>query len=81
MAAPPAADRARRALLGSGPHASSGRGSATRERLDGAGRLAYAEIHRDEKTQTVVAFVQRALNWVVDHDTTARRVQTDNAWT
>ena len=49
--------------------------------IDDHSRLAYTEIHRDEKAPTVVAFVERALGFFADHGITARRVQTDNAWT
>jgi len=49
--------------------------------IDDHSRLAYTEIHRDQKATTVVAFVQRALGFFAAHGITARRVQTDNAWT
>jgi transposase InsO family protein len=49
--------------------------------IDDHSRLAYTEIHRDEQAQTVTAFVQRALRFFAGHGITARRVQTDNAWT
>jgi transposase InsO family protein len=49
--------------------------------IDDHTRLAYTEIHRDEKAATVVAFVERALGFFAAHGITARRVQTDNAWT
>jgi transposase InsO family protein len=49
--------------------------------IDDHSRLAYTEIHRDEQAQTVTAFVQRALGFFAGHGITARRVQTDNAWT
>jgi transposase InsO family protein len=48
--------------------------------IDDHSRLAYTEIHRDEKAPTVTAFVERALNWFAGHGVTARRVQTDNAF-
>jgi transposase InsO family protein len=48
--------------------------------IDDHSRLAYTEIHRDEKAPTVTAFVQRALRFFADHGITAERVQTDNAW-
>ena len=49
--------------------------------IDDHSRLAYTEIHRDEKAATVVGFVQRALGFFAAHGISARRVQTDNAWT
>jgi transposase InsO family protein len=49
--------------------------------IDDHSRLAYTEIHRDEKAPTVVAFVERALAFFAEHGITARRLQTDNAWT
>jgi transposase len=48
--------------------------------IDDHSRLAYTEIHRDEKAPTVTAFVGRALGFFAAHGITARRVQTDNAW-
>jgi transposase len=49
--------------------------------IDDHSRLAYTEIHRDEKAATVVGFVERALAFFAGHGITARRLQTDNAWT
>jgi len=49
--------------------------------VDDHSRLAYSEIHPDEKAPTVVAFAERALAFFAGHGITARRVQTDNAWT
>jgi transposase InsO family protein len=48
--------------------------------IDDHSRLAYTEIHRDETAPTVVAFVERALGFFAAHAITARRLQTDNAW-
>jgi transposase InsO family protein len=48
--------------------------------IDDHSRLAYTEIHRDEKAPTVTAFVERALGFFAAHGITAERVQTDNAW-
>jgi transposase InsO family protein len=47
--------------------------------IDDHSRLAFTEIHRDEKAQTVTAFVERALAFFAAHGITARRLQTDNA--
>src|SRR5215212_1835568 len=49
--------------------------------IDDHTRLAYTEIHPDQKAPTVTAFVERALDWFAAHGITARRLQTDNAWT
>jgi len=49
--------------------------------IDDHSRLAYTEVHCDERAATVTAFVERALAWFAGHGVTARRLQTDNAWT
>jgi transposase InsO family protein len=49
--------------------------------IDDHSRLAYTEIHPDEQAATVTGFVARALAFFAGHDMTARRLQTDNAWT
>jgi transposase InsO family protein len=49
--------------------------------IDDHSRLAYTEIHRDEKAATVTAFVERALGFFAGHGITAKRIQTDNAFT
>src|SRR4051794_41307014 len=49
--------------------------------IDDHSRLAYTEIHADEKAATVTAFVARALAFFAGHGIQARRLQTDNAWT
>ena len=49
--------------------------------IDDHSRRAYTEIHPDEQAATVTAFVERALAWFAAHGITARRLQTDNAWT
>jgi transposase InsO family protein len=66
------------------------RRSQDREHRDGAdfvhaivddhSRLAYAEIHGDEKAATVVGFLERALAFYRDHAITPKRLMTDNAW-
>jgi transposase InsO family protein len=48
--------------------------------IDDHSRLAYTEIHRDEKAATVTAFVQRALAFFAGHGIAAKRIQTDNAF-
>jgi transposase InsO family protein len=48
--------------------------------IDDHTRLAYTEVHRDEKADTVTAFVQRALGFFAGHGIQPKRLQTDNAW-
>jgi transposase InsO family protein len=48
--------------------------------VDDHSRVAYAEIHPDERAQTCAAFLHRAATWFRDqHGVTVRRVLTDNA--
>ena len=47
--------------------------------VDDHSRLAYVELHDDEKAATVTAFVERALDWFEGHGITVRRLMTDNA--
>ncbi len=49
--------------------------------IDDHSRLAYTELHRDEKAQTVAAFTARAIAFFAGHGITIERWQTDNAWT
>jgi len=49
--------------------------------IDDHSRLAYTELHRDERAATVVAFVERAITFFRAHGIEPRRLQTDNAWT
>jgi transposase InsO family protein len=46
--------------------------------IDDATRLAYAEVLRDEKASTAVAFLRRALAFYAAHGITVERVLTDN---
>jgi transposase InsO family protein len=48
--------------------------------VDDHSRLAYAEIHENQKAATVVAFLERALAFCASHGITVRRLMTDNAW-
>jgi transposase InsO family protein len=48
--------------------------------IDDHTRLAYTEIHPDEKAPTVTAFVERALAFYASHAIDPKRLQTDNAW-
>ena len=49
--------------------------------VDDHPRLAYSELHRDEKAATVTGFVQRGLAFFAAHGITAKRLISDNAWT
>ncbi|MEV5004027.1 IS481 family transposase, partial [Nocardioides sp. LML1-1-1.1] len=46
--------------------------------IDDHSRVAYAEIHADEKATTAIGVLQRAAAWFADHDVTVERVLTDN---
>jgi transposase InsO family protein len=47
--------------------------------IDDHTRLAYSEIHHDEKDPTSAGFLHRALAWFAAHGIQVRRVLTDNA--
>lgn len=49
--------------------------------IDDHSRLAYTELHADERAETVAGFVQRAIAFFAAHAITIERWQTDNAWT
>jgi transposase InsO family protein len=49
--------------------------------VDDHSRLAYVELHDNERAATVTGFVERALAFFAAHSITARRVMTDNAFT
>jgi transposase InsO family protein len=46
--------------------------------IDDASRLAYTEILPDEKKESAIAFLDRALAWLGRHGVTVERVMTDN---
>ena len=48
--------------------------------VDDHSRLAYVELHRDERAATVTRFLERALRFYERHGITARRLMTDNAF-
>jgi transposase InsO family protein len=48
--------------------------------VDDHSRLAYAEIHNDQKAPTVVGFLERALAFYANRGIAPRRLLTDNAW-
>src|SRR5215210_511054 len=49
--------------------------------VDDCSRLAYSEIHDDEKAATVSAFTERALDWFLEPGVVCERLMTDNAFT
>jgi transposase InsO family protein len=46
--------------------------------IDDHSRVAYAEIHGDEKAATAIGVLQRAVSWFADHGVTVERVLSDN---
>src|SRR5213594_870262 len=48
--------------------------------VDDHSRLAYVELHGDERAQTVTGFLERALAFFEAHGITARRLMSDNAF-
>jgi transposase InsO family protein len=46
--------------------------------VDDRTRIAYAEAHRDERQDTAVGFISRAITWFADHGITVEGVMTDN---
>jgi transposase InsO family protein len=49
--------------------------------IDDHTRIAYSELHLDEKAPTGTAFLERALAFYASLGIHPRRLQTDNAWT
>jgi transposase InsO family protein len=48
--------------------------------VDDHSRLAYVELHDDEKAETVTAFVERAVAFFAAHGIVAKRLMTDNGF-
>jgi Integrase core domain len=48
--------------------------------IDDHSRVAYSEIHDDERAETVTAFTTRALDWFLNLGVCAERLMTDNAF-
>ena len=48
--------------------------------VDDHSRLAYAELHDDEKAATVTGFLERALAFYAQHGIIAKRLMTDNGF-
>jgi transposase InsO family protein len=46
--------------------------------IDDHSRIAYVEIHTDEKTTTAIGVLHRAVAWFADHGVTVERVLSDN---
>jgi hypothetical protein len=46
--------------------------------IDDATRLAYCEILPDERKDSAVGFLERALGWLAQQGVTVERVMTDN---
>ena len=46
--------------------------------IDDHSRVAYAEIHDDERTDTALGVLRRAVSWFADHGVTVERVLSDN---
>jgi transposase len=49
--------------------------------IDDHSRIAYSELHADERAETVIGFLRRALAFYDEIGITPQRLQTDNAWT
>ena len=48
--------------------------------IDDHSRLAYVELHDNEKAATVTAFMERALAFFAEHGITTKRLMTDNGF-
>jgi transposase InsO family protein len=48
--------------------------------VDDHSRLAYVELHDDEKAATVTGFVEQALAFFAEHGVVAQRLMTDNSF-
>ncbi len=48
--------------------------------VDDHSRLAYVELHDDEKAATVTGFLERALAFFAEHGIVAKRLMTDNGF-
>src|SRR5881628_660079 len=48
--------------------------------VDDHSRLAFVELHNDEKAATVTGFVERALAFFAEHGIVAKRLMTDNGF-
>ena len=74
-------DRPGHAVTGDRTRNSRGAGySYAHAIVDDHTRLAYVELHDDERAATVTPFVERALAWFATHHIHVQRLMTDNAW-
>jgi transposase InsO family protein len=48
--------------------------------VDDHSRLAYAEVHPDQRAATVAGFLERALRYYAAYGIVPKRLMTDNAW-
>jgi transposase InsO family protein len=48
--------------------------------VDDCSRLAYSEIHDDERAPTATSFTRRALDWFLEQGIVCERLMTDNAF-
>ena len=48
--------------------------------VDDCSRLAYSEIHDDERAATVTEFTRRGLDWFLARGVVTERLLSDNAW-
>ena len=46
--------------------------------VDDCSRLAYSEIHPDERAETVTAFTHRAFDWFLERGIVVERLMSDN---
>ena len=77
----PRFDRPGHAVTGDRTSNSPGVGSSYAHAIiDDHSRLAYVELHDDERAVTVTGFVVRALAWFARHGVTCTRLMTDNAF-
>jgi len=69
------------AVTGRRTHGSRGAGwEFVHTIVDDCSRLAYAEVHDDERAKTVTDFTRRALDWFGERGIVAERLLSDNAW-
>ncbi len=47
---------------------------------DDCSRLAYSEVHDDERAETVTGFTRRGLDWFLERGIVTERLLSDNAW-
>jgi transposase len=69
------------AVTGKRTHGSRGAGwEFVHTLVDDCSRLAYSEIHGDERAQTVTEFTRRGLDWFGERGILTERLLSDNAW-